>query len=408
MMSAANGLRLFVLDDDESVNFTICAIARTAGFETLSATDARSFFARLDDFQPTHLVIDLQIPEVDGIETLKQLAGLSCECNLIISSGLEGRVLDAAARIAREKGLRLSGILPKPFSANELKKMLLQSRAETSPGALQSEQQQRSTAYTELSRAINQNEITPHFQPKIACGSGELVGFECLARWQHPSQGMIYPDAFIPLAERSGLIGPLSRVVFSQAMCWLSENFASPDVKLALNMSARLLAEADTPLWLVSQCHHYSIDPRQIILEVTETSSLENPELVLEYLTQLRIKGFSLSIDDFGVGYSSLTQLARLPFSEMKVDKSFVMTAPQSQESRKIVEAIVGLAHTLGLTVTAEGVEDAWTLGMLGDIGCDAAQGFYITRPMSGSAALQWARTRPQRGKQSGHSAGSA
>ena len=108
------------------------------------------------------------------------------------------------------------------------------------------------------------------------------------------------------------------------------------------------------------------------------------------------------------MAYSSLTQLARLPFSEMKVDKSFVMTAPQSQESRKIVEAIVGLAHTLGLSVTAEGVEDAWTLGMLGDIGCDAAQGFFITRPMAGSAALQWAQSRPQRDRQLGQSSGSA
>jgi EAL domain-containing protein (putative c-di-GMP-specific phosphodiesterase class I) len=157
-------------------------------------------------------------------------------------------------------------------------------------------------------------------------------------------------------------------------------------------MSPKLLSDPTFPTWLMEQCAREAVDPHQIILEITETSSMADPVQLLEYLTQLRIKGFHLSIDDFGVGYSSLIQLARLPFSEMKIDKMFVMTAPKSQESQKIATAIVGLARALALSVTAEGLEDAWTLEFLRNIGCDVAQGYLISRPVDGDTALAWAR----------------
>ena len=141
-------------------------------------------------------------------------------------------------------------------------------------------------------------------------------------------------------------------------------------------------------------CSLYHIDPERIVLELTETSAMVDSVLSLDLMTRFRVKGFQLSIDDFGTGYSSMVQLVRLPFSEIKVDKSFVMNAQQSQESRNVIKSVIDLGHSLGLQVTAEGVEDGETLNYLNGLGCDLAQGYFIARPMPGDAALRWAEGR--------------
>lgn len=388
--------RLLVLDDDEQVGQTICAIARNSGFVTNYTETAEAFFSNFSSWQPSHLVIDLQMPGVDGIETLKRLAGLGCTAAIIITSGLENRVLEAAGRVAAENGLRVLGVLAKPFTPSGLRTLLLgiSGNPGTRPlGENLNNMQLTSTELLELSAAIRAEQFHPWFQPKVDCATGKLAGFECLARWIHPARGLVLPDQFIPQSEKSGLITELSKLIFSRTFDWYLANFRGSDLKIALNMSARLLADASFSVWLIEHCALRGIDPSMFILEVTETSSLSNPILMLECLTQLRIKRFRLSIDDFGVGYSSLIQLARLPFSEMKIDKMFVMTAHKSQESQKIISAIIGLARALGLSVTAEGVEDAWTFNMLQDLGCDTAQGYFIARPLPADAALAWAQT---------------
>jgi EAL domain-containing protein (putative c-di-GMP-specific phosphodiesterase class I) len=388
--------RLLVLDDDGQVGQTICAIARNSGFLTSYTETADAFFTNFTSWQPSHLIIDLQMPGVDGIETLKRLANLGCKASIIITSGLENRVLEAAGRVAAENGLRVLGVLAKPFTPSGLRTLLLDisgSPGVRPPGETHINMQLTSTELLELSAAIRAEQFHPWFQPKVDCATGALAGFECLARWQHPVRGLILPDHFIPQSEKSGLITELSKLIFSRTFDWYLANFRGSDLKIALNMSARLLADANFSVWLIEHCSARGIDPSMFILEITETSSLASPVMMLECLTQLRIKRFRLSIDDFGVGYSSLIQLARLPFSEMKIDKMFVMTAQKSQESQKIVAAIIGLARALGLSVTAEGVENAWTFDMLRDLGCDTAQGYFIARPLPAAAALAWSKS---------------
>jgi len=395
MAGSSQNPRLLVLDDDDSVTFTICAIAEGAGFTARATTNAGDFFQQLGDWQPSHIILDLQMPDIDGIEVLRRLADAGNDSVITITSGLGTRVLEAAARVAGENGLRIAGVLAKPFSAATLRNLLADSGESPKPkrqSPASGDVRVSSSEFTELKAGLDANQLVPFYQPKIACASGALVGFETLARWLHPKRGMVMPDRFIPLAERSGLIHPLTRQIFSQALAWFRPLFAGTEVKLALNMSPKLLSDPTFPTWLMEQCAREAVDPHQIILEITETSSMADPVQLLEYLTQLRIKGFHLSIDDFGVGYSSLIQLARLPFSEMKIDKMFVMTAPKSQESQKIATAIVGLARALALSVTAEGLEDAWTLEFLRNIGCDVAQGYLISRPVDGDTALAWAR----------------
>ena len=387
--------RLLVLDDDADVSFTICTIAKGAGHDARATTSADEFLHLVADWAPSHLIVDLAMPEVDGVEILKRLADIAFDGVVIVASGLGNRVLEAAGRAAAENGLNVSGVLGKPFTPNRLRELLSDKTHQPHLKAPENRPQEFQVTRQTLTAGLAEQQIGVYYQPKVSCATGKCIGFEALARWHHPDIGIILPDRFIPLAEDTGLIGELTRQVFGQALRWFAESFRGTNTTIALNMSARVIADAGLSEWLMTQCQVLGLNPEQIVLEITESSSMENPIMMLEFLTQFRIKGFSLSIDDFGVGYSSLIQLARLPFSEMKIDKMFVISASQSEESQKIAAAIVGLARALGLLVAAEGVEDQWTLSFLAEIGCDTAQGYFIGRPMPPDATLAWLTNPP-------------
>jgi EAL domain-containing protein (putative c-di-GMP-specific phosphodiesterase class I) len=204
------------------------------------------------------------------------------------------------------------------------------------------------------------------------------------------------PNDFIPLAENAGLIDPLTEQIFEQSLEWFSQSFPQSNPKLSLNISAKSLVDIQMADNLSALCQRFQIDTERVVLELTETSAMVDPVLSLDLLTRLRMKGFQLSIDDFGTGFSSMVQLVRLPFSEIKVDKSFVMQAQNSSEARTVIKSIVDLGHSLGLLVTAEGVENLKTLDYLNSLGCDLAQGYFIARPMWGEAARNWVEQRKQ------------
>ncbi|MEX2333937.1 MAG: EAL domain-containing protein, partial [Pseudohongiella sp.] len=258
----------------------------------------------------------------------------------------------------------------------------------------------------DLLNALHNQEITLVYQPKINCRTGLLAGFEALARWNHPGLGPVGPDRFIPLAERYGLIDQLTDSVMVQSLRWLShlprQLDESPEfdylrrrlreITLSINISASSLNDVDLFERMDEYCQSMGIRPDRIIFELTESCAMEDPISSLDILTRLRMKGFHLSIDDFGTGYSSMLQLARLPFSEIKIDKSFVMTAAESKESRTVIKTIIDLGHGLGLYTSAEGIESEETLEYLRTIGCDLAQGYAIARPMTPASVLDWLR----------------
>jgi len=385
--------RLLVVDDEVDVAATICMMAAAAGYESRYTHDPESFFEDVFSWEPTHVIVDLQLADSDGIDVIHRLAEMGFTPPVIIISGLGGRILDSAARFASESGLALLGTLSKPLKRSTLLSLLAWGDREQ-PAVRQAAESQPALAATPdaLSRGLEARAFIAHFQPKISCADGELTGFECLARWPQPDGSLIPPDIFIALAERNGLIHELTRQIFDYAL----SNLPRPDqrneahLKMALNLSAINLTDESFPSWLLKKCTKYGVSPSSIILEVTETASMDNPLALLEQLTQFRIRGFHLSIDDFGVGFSSLVQLARLPFSELKIDQIFVKTLASSDESRKIVTAVVGLGKSLGLNVVAEGVEDEWALNFLHEIGCDEAQGYFISRPIERRSASKW------------------
>ena len=244
----------------------------------------------------------------------------------------------------------------------------------------------------ELRRALEGEELQLHYQPKVDLQSRKVVGAEALLRWRHPKRGMIPPDRFIPLAEQGGLIKPLTRWVLGKAVAqcqtWQRKHH---DLAVSVNLSARNLQDAQLIEHITGLVGNRSLPPHLLRLELTETAVMADPAHAVDVLGHLKEKGVAVAIDDFGTGYSSLAYLRRLPVSELKIDKSFVMgMTGLDQEDTTIVRSTSELGHNLGLSVVAEGVEDERTLDLLGVIGCDGAQGYHIARPMPADALDVW------------------
>jgi EAL domain-containing protein (putative c-di-GMP-specific phosphodiesterase class I) len=240
----------------------------------------------------------------------------------------------------------------------------------------------------ELTSAFETNALSLVYQPKIDLKTHKLAGVEALIRWSHPQHGPISPADFIPLAEESDVIDDLTSWVADQALgqarIWSDLGF---DGSMALNVSARNLNKVQFPDMLAEICARHCFTADRVVVEITETASQQILKL-LDTLSRLRLKGFRLALDDFGIGFSSMAQLQQLPFSELKVDRSFVAKMVEAQDCLIITRAIINLGHELGLEVVAEGVESAEAMEKLVQLGCDGAQGYYIGRP-SPAAGIQ-------------------
>jgi diguanylate cyclase (GGDEF)-like protein len=245
----------------------------------------------------------------------------------------------------------------------------------------------------ELRHALEGGGLELVYQPKINAQSGEITAAEALLRWRHPERGLISPAVFVPMAERGGLIGALGAWVIEtacrQVHAWREQGLR---MRLAINISAHQVRQDGLVELVQQRMRHWSVHPSQLTLEITESVAMEDTPATQDVFARLGAAGIRLSIDDFGTGYSSLTYLRRLPADELKIDRSFVADLETSDDARAIIEAVVGLAHALGLKVVAEGVENARQQMMLVECGCDELQGFLFAKPMSGDALLRWAR----------------
>ncbi|HEV7666127.1 MAG TPA: EAL domain-containing protein [Chloroflexota bacterium] len=245
----------------------------------------------------------------------------------------------------------------------------------------------------ELRQAIESGALLLHYQPKIECATGELAGVEALVRWSHAERGLIPPDRFISLAEQTGLIRPLTQWVIHTALqqcrVWRDNGLVMP---VAVNLSMRNLHESDLVETITAALAASQLPSSALELEITESSLMVYPDLALGVLTQLSDMGIRIAVDDFGTGYSSLAYLKDLPVHELKIDRSFVGDMRQTTRNHAIVRSTIDLAHHLGLRVVAEGVEDQQTWDLLRSVGCDVAQGYYLSRPLAAERVLAWAR----------------
>jgi len=253
----------------------------------------------------------------------------------------------------------------------------------------------------ELRRAIEREELVLHYQPKASLGNGAITHVEALVRWQRPEHGMVPPDEFIPLAEHTGLIKQLSAYVLDVALrqlrAWLDLGL---DLGVAVNLSARNLLEPDLPDQIAELLLRRGVEASRLVLEITESTIMADPARALSVLSRLSEMGIRLSIDDFGVGYSSLSYLKRLPVDELKIDRSFVAHMDSDEDDAFIVRSTIDLGRNLGLSVVAEGVETEAVWDELGELGCDYAQGWYLGRPMPAADLVDWLRATAAQGSE--------
>jgi len=249
---------------------------------------------------------------------------------------------------------------------------------------MHSQSAERLTLENELRRGIEREELLLHYQPQVDVTTGRIVGLEALVRWAHPTMGLVAPSRFIPIAEQTGLIVPLGTWVLRQAckdMRKLEER-GYCDISIGVNISARQFSDSDVPNMILEIIEETGINPRNLDIEITESTLMNNPEHVIDYLERMKALGISLSIDDFGTGYSSLNYLKRFPVDTLKIDRSFVTDIATSSKDKAIAVTIITLAHSMGMSALAEGVEHPRQAEILAFHGCDIIQGFLYSKPL--------------------------
>ncbi len=252
---------------------------------------------------------------------------------------------------------------------------------------------------TALREALDLGQLELHYQPKVSLDDGTVVGVEALVRWQHPVRGLVPPDEFVPLAERTGLVHRLTAFVLREALDQVAEWWATGiQIPVAVNVSMRDLQETDLAGLVAAELDAHHLPPTALVLEVTESVLAQDPGRAVSTLRELADLGVSSSLDDFGTGYSSLLLLERLPVAEVKIDRTFVRRLDEADGDPAMVRSIIGFAHGLGLSVVAEGVESSSAWKLLRDMDCDVAQGYRVARPMSTARATQWLVERVVRG----------
>jgi EAL domain-containing protein (putative c-di-GMP-specific phosphodiesterase class I)/CheY-like chemotaxis protein len=382
-----------LVDDDP---FTLRLL--TAQLEQLSVHDVSAYAGGVQalDLISTDsgsfdvLFCDINMPGMDGVEFVRHLAERSYGGAVVLISGEDERTLSTVKRIARARRLNVLGGLRKPVMPEALHRMLEKARTDSTGGDRR--KIRRMYGADQLRDGIVAGQLLNYYQPQIDLINGAMVGVETLVRWQHPEDGLVYPDQFIASAEENGLIDKLTYTVLDSALeqgnRWQGSGL---NPLLSVNVSMENLAALDFPDGVAGALASARIPAQRVILEVTESQLTRNRVALLDIVTRLRLKRIRLSIDDFGTGCSSLAQLRDIPFDELKLDRSFVHGAARSPALRVIIESNVRMANDLGMRVVAEGVENDEDWRYIRGVGCHLAQGYFIARPMPGDSLPEWA-----------------
>jgi EAL domain-containing protein (putative c-di-GMP-specific phosphodiesterase class I) len=345
---------------------------------------------------PDLLIIDLEMPTMDGPELLTRLRERGIESPIIVASSRERSLLHSVQDMGGGMGLCLLGALQKPLRLETLSGIL---RNWDSVAEKRKHKSHSLPIDPDALRAgIDRGEIAVHYQPQIAVHSGDLHGVEALARWNHPTLGVVNPDQFIPMAEEHGLIHKLTLQVMNQAMLqtsiWSAEGM---DLSVAINLSPLLLESPDLLQEISGLQRCYGLRAEQVVLEITETSLLRDLSVALAVLTRLRLRGFGLSLDDYGTGFSSMQQLARIPFTELKIDRSFVHGVHERESVQVMLRSALEMAMRLGLNTVAEGVESMQDWWLLQEYGCTFVQGWLTGKAMPAAEVSAWVRAHEER-----------
>ena len=365
---------LLVVDDEGDFLELVDEIAKGVGYEVLTANTAPGFRELLAQHQPSVILLDLQMPGMDGVEALRHLALIGARAGILLVSGMDQRVLASAHQLGGSLGLKMLGTLQKPAMLEDIETVLKSNM-----------QHQEAISTAALKRAIDEYELVVYYQPILQRHEREwhVSALEALVRWQHPQRGLLLPGEFLPLAENNELITGVTDFVLTDAIRqvghWRSRGL---EVGVAVNLSPRLVRDTEFPDRLAQVLREYSVAAESLTFEVKETPSSLEWDLVMDSFARLRVRGVGLALDDFGVGTSSLTHLYKMPFNNVKIDHMLISEITTSNAASTIVKAIIDLAHSLSLSVTAEGVQNSTVFDILDQAGCDNLQGQFISNPL--------------------------
>ena len=390
---------VMVVDDSSMHRFSAHSCLSAFGISHLyEAADGKMALDQLAQLQPIPAVmlLDLEMPVMDGIEVLQRLAQLTCKPAVVLVSSSDEVLISAVATMAEALGIQLLGAFRKPVSQAELVDALNSYHVDVAcPDQIHAPVV---TDVEQLKIALDRAKIQVHYQPKIDLESMQIAGVEALARWKNPQGDWIPPSVFIPLAEEQDLIGALTLSVLDQVLqdmnsWWEKERY----IPVAINLSAKSLAEFNLANEIIQRVIRKGIPAHFITFEITESALVVDLPSALATISRLRLRGFGVSIDDFGTGFSSLQQLSRFPFSELKIDRAFIRSAPARQYIRNILRSAIEMGQGLGITTVAEGVETEAELHLLKSLGCKQAQGFLLARPMPERELMSWVEQDLQR-----------
>jgi EAL domain-containing protein (putative c-di-GMP-specific phosphodiesterase class I)/FixJ family two-component response regulator len=383
-MPAASKMVALVVEDDGFQRRTVARMLRSLGVsEVREARDGKEGLASMLGPAYVDLVVcDLDMPEMDGMEFLRHLGRAHSPASVVISSAKDRSLAVSVEKMALAYGVRLLGLMEKPVTLAGLEDLIAR-RDATEPQLRRLSVEDSSYSRREILHGVRNGQFVPFYQPKVALASGRVLGMEALARWHHPDHGLVAPGAFISVLELSGDIDELTLMILKDAAgaCFRMQERGLP-LTVSVNLSLASLTDTSMADRITEVVHTMGLDTGYVIFEITETAAMTQIAPALENLARLRMRGFGLSVDDFGTGYATLEQLMRVPFSELKIDQTFVTGSAANAASGIIVESSVGMARKLGITSVAEGVESLADWNLVKAARCDVAQGYFVARPM--------------------------
>jgi EAL domain-containing protein (putative c-di-GMP-specific phosphodiesterase class I)/ActR/RegA family two-component response regulator len=385
--------RVLVVDDDPVQGAIVSGVCNRLGHRStyVSCYQAAADQVAAGGFD--YITIDLSLGDRDGIELLRLIATQRRVPKIIVISGCDQRILNASVRMAHAAGIVDAVSLQKPINLPALRAALTFHGSDhvSAPGKPRAPIGQIAAA--DLEKAFDAGEFYAAFQPKIDLSTGRVIGCEALARWDSPSFGAVSPELFVPLAEQCGIIKPLTVRMLRDSMSMVKTLLAiDPKFVVAVNLSASLLSDTAIPEEIERLLEETGAPARSLMIEVTESTAMADVARAMDILLRLRIKGVGISIDDFGTGYSSLSALARMPFSELKIDRSFVQDCLSDADMWKVVSSSVAIAHQYNMKAVAEGIEDDDTWQVLAGLGCDIGQGYEFSPALRQDAFVEWCR----------------
>ena len=395
---------IVVVDDDPFAVKLICTQLNKLGL-----TQIKAFTAPLEaidyieqSVDTIHLVLcDLQMPDLDGIDFIRKLGDMSYRGKLALVSGEDPRILRSAQLLAQAMRLGMLGVLNKPIQLKHLQTLLADFLGNPLPNASTSQAQAntanpagRAYSVARIREALDNDEFENYFQPKVSMRTGFMHSVESLVRWNHPTDGVLAPALFLKTIEENGLCNDLlncvlygKKGVLKQLRAWHDQGFL---FSAAVNLSDLNMTDSTLPESLQKQVTAYGLRPEHLVLEISENRVTKHRMPLLMNLSRLTLKGFCLSIDDFGAGQTSMADLRDLPLSELKFDRTIVYGAHRDNSQKMALRSCIAMAADLGIRTVAEGVEDIEDWHCLRDLGCDTVQGFFIARPMQAELVLPW------------------